>query len=230
MKHLLSRVFSFRSVGPLLRRVLALASCGLLLACGEARDDLDLFRGSINKNAPRFHPRANQLALLRPIPPRLEVSFPSRDLTGVMLLESQRNGVDTWLTADGATITLNQGVLTSAKGFGSGMTASDLRQTRTLLQRGGSGTVERFHSFLNGNDDIELRAYKCEIEPVGQEDIFLQGNPVPTIRVEERCFGLSAEFTNTYWIRKTSPSIVQSSQWTGDFLGNLFMKVVPDEL
>jgi hypothetical protein len=199
----------------------------LLLSCGEAKDDLDLLRGALQPDAPRFHPRATALASVRPIPPRLEVGFPSRDLSGVMLLETERAGVQTWLTADGATITLQRGFLTSAKGFGSGLAGSDVQQSADLVLAARDGTVERFHSFLNGNDQIELHAYKCQVASQGGEDIFLRGAPVSTRKVEERCHGLAESFTNTYWIRQGM--VVQSLQWTGSFLGNLFMKRVPDE-
>lgn len=203
--------------------------CLLLASCGDARDDFDLLRGALQPDAPRFHPRANALAARRPIPPRLEVSFPSRDLSGVMLLETERAGVQTWLTADGATITLEQGLLTSAKGFGSGMAASDVRQSAGLVLAARPGTGTRFHSFLNGNDQIELHAYKCEVVRLGPETIFRQGLPVTAQKLEERCHGVAESFTNTYWVQQGSAGIVQSSQWTGSFLGNLVMKTVPDE-
>lgn len=202
----------------------------LLLSCGEAKDELDLLRGALQPDAPRFHPRASALASRRPIPPRLEVGFPSRDLSGVMLLETERAGVQTWLTADGATITLRQGFLTSAKGFGSGLAASDVQQSAALVLAGRAGRAERFHSFLNGNDQIELHAYRCEVARLGAEEIFLRGVPVPVQRLEERCHGVAESFTNTYWIRQGTPAVVQSSQWTGGFLGNLFMKAVPDDI
>ena len=202
--------------------------CLLLAACGEVKDDLDLLRGALQPEVPRFHPRANALASIRPIPPRLEVSFPSRDLSGVMLLETERAGVQTWLTADGATITLEDGFLASTKGFGSGLAASDIRQSAGLVLAGQGGTVERFHSFLNGNDETELRAYRCEITVAGRENVFVQGIAVPALKLAEACYGVAQQFENTYWLDPGSRRIVQSSQWTGDFLGNLFMKVVPE--
>ncbi|WP_264212283.1 YjbF family lipoprotein [Leisingera thetidis] len=204
--------------------------CLMLLSCGEAQDEFDLLRGALQPDAPRFHPRAHALASVRPIPPRLEVGFPSRDLSGVMLLEAERDGVQTWLSADGASITLEEGFLTSAKGFGSGLAASDAGQSRDLVLAGREGVAERFHSFLNGNDQIELHAYKCEVERLGTEDIFLRGLPVATDKLEERCHGVAESFTNTYWVRQDAPGLAQSSQWTGSFLGNLFMKAVPDEI
>ncbi|MFY0312728.1 YjbF family lipoprotein [Leisingera sp. D0M16] len=213
-----------------LRPLGSAALCLILMSCGEAKDDFDLLRGALQPDAPRFHPRANALASARPIPPRLEVGFPSRDLSGVMLLETEREGVQSWLTADGATITLEQGFLTSAKGFGSGLAASDVRQSADLILARQSGKVERLHSFLNGNDQIELRAYKCEVEPLGTESIFVLGRHIATHKLEERCHGVADSFTNTYWVGKKEAVLVQSSQWTGSFLGNLFMKAVPDEI
>jgi hypothetical protein len=199
----------------------------LLLSCGEAKDDLDLLRGALQPSARPMHPRANILASTRPIPARLEVAFPTRDLAGVMLFETERENVQTWLSADGATITLEQGFLTSAKGFGSGLMSSDVTQSRRMILASKRGNVERIHSFLNGNDQMELHAYECEVIPSDQENIFLGGVPVSSQKVEESCHGMAASFTNIYWIRQGK--VLQSSQWTGNFLGNLFLKTVPDE-
>ncbi|WP_170418541.1 YjbF family lipoprotein [Ruegeria atlantica] len=210
----------------------ALRTCLLALAlisCGEAQEDVDLLKGTLFPNAPRFNPRAEALAARRPIPPRLEVGFPTRDLAGVMLLETERAGVQTWLTADGATITLEQGMLTSALGFGGGLSGSDVRQSADLVLGGGSGQVERFHSFLNGNDEIDLRAYKCRITQAGSDTVVLRGTPVATAKRQEDCYGVADRFTNVYWVRNSTGRIVQSSQWTGPFLGNMFIKVVPDD-
>ena len=201
----------------------------LLISCGEAQEDVDLLKGTLRPNAPRFDPRAVALGSRRPIPPRLEVAFPTRDLAGVMLLETERDGVQTWLSADGATITVERGMLTSALGFGGGMSGSDVNQSLARIANGSSGQVERFHSFLNGDDEIELRAYRCQIVSLGSETVVLQGNPVATEKRQEECFGVEEQFTNVYWVRNSTGTIVQSSQWTGDFLGNMFIKVVPDD-
>ncbi|WP_170429855.1 YjbF family lipoprotein [Ruegeria arenilitoris] len=201
----------------------------VLVSCGEAQDDVDLLRGTLFPNTPRFNPRAEALAARRPIPPRLEVGFPSRDLAGVMLLETERAGVQTWLTADGATITLERGLLTSALGFGDGMMGSDVRQSAALILGPGAGRAERFHSFLNGDDEIELRAYDCQITSLGPETVLLRGTPVATEKRQEDCFGVADRFTNVYWVRQSTGRIVQSSQWTGEFLGNMFIKDVPDD-
>ena len=201
----------------------------LLISCGEAQDDVDLLRGALFPNAPRFHPRAEALAARRPLPPRLEVGFPSRDLAGIMLLETERAGVQTWLTADGATITLQQGLLTSAIGFGDGLSGSDIHQSADLILSGRPGHAERFHSFLNGDDEIELHAYKCRITPLGADPVVLQGTPVSAQKWQEDCYGLAETFRNIYWVQDSTGRIVQSSQWTGTFLGNMTIKVVPDD-
>lgn len=204
---------------------------GLVLSsCGDVKGDVDLLKTALLPNAARFHPRAEALAAQRPIPPRLEVGFPSRDLSGVMLLEAERQGIQTWLTADGATITLQQGFLTSTKGFGAGMAGSDVAQTADLVLNLLDGQAKRFHSFLNGNDEIELHAYLCEIRRIGRETVILRGNPVATTKMQEQCKGVSDRFSNIYWLQSDTGEIVQSSQWTGAFLGNLFTKVVPDGL
>lgn len=212
-----------------MRSLYALLLGLLLISCGEAQEDFDLLKGALQPNAPRFHPRANALAARRPIPPRLEVSFPSRDLSGVMLLETERAGVQSWLSADGAALTLSQGMLTSTKGFGGGLVASDASQSAAIVLGDGNARVERFHSFLNGNDEIELHAYVCQISVAGPDIVLLRGNPVNTSKREERCYGVRGSFLNTYWVQNAPRRIVQSSQWSGNFLGNIFIKSVPDD-
>lgn len=211
----------------LLRVILAAV---LVASCGDAQEDVDLLKGALFPNAPRFNPRAEELGSRRPIPPRLEVAFPSRDLSGVMLLEVTRDGVQTWLSADGATITLQQGFLTSTKGFGSGMAGSDISEIAALVLNGREGHAKRYHSFLNGNDQIELHAYHCQIENQGSETVFLLGVPTATTRLQEHCSGVTDHFKNTYWLKLKEKTIVKSSQWTGTFLGNLAMKAVPDDI
>lgn len=210
--------------------VQALILALFLAGCGDARDDFSLLRSSLGRGGAELHPRAAVLAAARPLPPRLEAGFPSRGLSGVMLLEAERAGVQTWLSADGATLTLEQGLLTSTKGFGAGLAGSSLRQSAALVLAGKGGTATRFHSFLNGNDQIEQHAYECEVAVLGSETVFLRGRPVSARKLEERCYGVAESFTNTYWLRLGAPVILQSSQWTGSFLGNLFMKAVPDEI
>lgn len=215
-------------LGPVQALIMALPL--LLAACGDAQDEFGLLRRTLGSGSAEFHPRAAVLAAARPLPPRLEAGFPTRGLSGVMLLETERDGVQTWLSADGATLTLEQGFLTSTKGFGAGLAGSSLQQSIALVQAGQEGTATRFHSFLNGNDQIVQHAYQCEVSVLGRETVILRGQPVSARKLEERCYGVEENFTNTYWLRRDAPVVLQSSQWTGSFLGNLFMKAVPDDI
>ena len=174
--------------------VLLTALAPLAISCGDASDDLDLLQSALRPEAPRQHPRAVTLAQQRPIPPRLEVGFPARDLSGVMLLERERAGVQTWLSADGASISLQAGLLTTTKGFGSGLAGSDVADIAKILRSGRGGYGERVHSFLNGNDQIELRAYKCELGLVDQEILFFKGQAVTAEKVSEHCYGVTEKF------------------------------------
>lgn len=211
-------------------QALIMAACLLLAACGDVQDEFGLLRRTLGSSGAEFNPRAAVLVATRPLPPRLEAGFPSRGLNGVMLLETERDGVQTWLSADGATLTLKQGFLTSTNGFGAGLAGSRLQQSTALVLAGHGGIATRFHSFLNGNDQIIQNAYECEISVLGRETVFLRGQPISARKLEERCYGVAENFTNTYWLRRDAPVVLQSSQWTGSFLGNLFMKAVPDDI
>lgn len=206
------------------RLTFAVASTLVLAGCGDARDDFEILKGTLSRMVAGLHPRAEVVA--GGDAPRLQASFPKYGSGGLMLLEERRDGVETWISADGATVSTRDGFLEATYGFGSGLLASDIRQSRALIFAGHDGVAERFHSFLNGNDKVELRAYFCAVTHQPREDIEIAGQAQPSRKVEETCYGMGHTFTNTYWLDPYEVRILQSSQWTGDFLGNIDMKVV----
>lgn len=170
---------------------------------------------------PRFQPilRAGQ-------GPALNVSIPSSGLRGGFLRESQQGTVETWLGNDGVSLTFDRGILHSTRGIGAGLLASEVSQTANRVLSGSSGDVERVHTYLNGNDEAEIRAYACTITNEGAETIQLDNGATPTRRMKEVCGNLDQNFTNTYWVDIRRGQIVQSRQWSGEFAGELVITTV----
>ncbi len=171
-------------------------------------------------------PDARAAALYRAGAPRMEVSFLGNGKQGLMVLEATRDGVETWRSADGATLILQRGMIRGTRGFGEGLMATDVSQSLSKVLRGGEGPANRFHSYLTGNDEIVTRSYRCTIRNRGMRSLDLGGRSVRTRLMSETCRNVDQEFENLYWVTGDGGRIVQSRQWIGDFLGSVATRFV----
>ncbi|WP_158585688.1 YjbF family lipoprotein [Pseudooceanicola sediminis] len=99
------------------------------------------------------------------------------------------DGVETWIAPDGSGFSFRDGVLIGTRGLGDDLMAADVTDLRARLADGQDGRSERFHSYLTGEGQIEVRSYVCDLTHVLQ--------PRPGLR--ETCAGVSDSFTNTYF-------------------------------
>ena len=152
--------------------------------------------------------------------------FHPQALLEVSCGKSTRGNIASWLGNDGVALIFDRGVLHGTRGIGAGLLASDVAQTADAVLGGRSGNVERIHSYLNGNDETDIRAYACTITNEGSETIQLDNGATSTRRMKEVCRNLDHQFTNTYWVDTRRDRIVQSRQWTGEFAGELVIKTV----
>ena len=89
-----------------------------------------------------------------------------------------------------------------------------------------SGYSDRFHTYLDGNDQAETRTYRCLFTVGKQSEVALRSKTVQTVQMRENCRSLDQEFTNIYWVTPETRRIVQSRQWAGPFVGALSTRVV----
>ena len=210
-------------LGILAGAAFTLATCGNQSfqdrAIGILLDESDVTTPS--GQSPRFAPL---LAAKRG--PALDVQITQVGLRGGFLRESSRGTIESWLGNDGVALIFDRGVLHGTRGLGAGMLASEVSASASAILSGRSGDVERIHTFLSGNDLAVTRAYKCTITNEGSEVIQLDNGATSTRRMVEACYGLDQSFKNTYWVDTRRGRIVQSRQWSGDFVGELAMQTV----
>ncbi|WP_171052680.1 YjbF family lipoprotein [Ruegeria sediminis] len=208
-----------------MRRIaVAAALLTLLAACTKTNYEFDVVRSTLQPGKAPPDPRVQ--ALIAANAPRLQIAFLESGLAGAMVLEGEREGVRTWLSVDGASLLTRQGLIVGERGFGGGMMASDVSQPLEALFDGREGQVLRFHSFLNGDDRIVTRSYKCHIEDRGTQEIPVRGQPVATRLMRETCRSADQEFLNVYWFSQADGQLVQSRQWLGDFLGVVTLREI----
>lgn len=164
-------------------------------------------------------------ALQRLQPETLQVGFLSRGVVGAVLLDQRDGAFETWLSPDRATITFENGLLHNTRGLGAGLLATELSQSSALVRSRQEGFADRLMTFLNGNDVAVTRTFRCAVSVVGPRDVTLNTGVVPATLMRENCKSLDEEFTNRYWVDGQG-NIIQSSQWTGAFLGAISTRIV----
>lgn len=145
----------------------------------------------------------------------------------LILFDSRRDGINTWITADGGTISTKQGMLVAMNGFGAGLLAADIDQPLAMVKARQEGPSERFHTYLTGNDETVTRTYKCVIVNQGAQEIVVGNAPLSAQLLSEDCRSLDRSFQNLYWVSPNRSEILQTSQWTGKFVGTIATQVVP---
>ncbi|MFC3119472.1 YjbH domain-containing protein [Jhaorihella thermophila] len=111
-------------------RFLALVA---LAACSNAANEDDVFVKALNLGGDKVVPRAQ--ALYDAGAPRIVIGIPKTDRSAIMVLEARRDGLETWLSADGAAVILDRGLLRGTRGAGRGASGVG----RIAVRRAGAG-------------------------------------------------------------------------------------------
>lgn len=197
----------------------------LLAACGTEADHRQYLPGPMLTGQPAI-PSERFAALQLAGAPILQVGIEQVGTASVALLEASRDGVESYLSPDDVAIILGAGMLRGTRGLPADMLASDITASlRHVLSRQ-PGTVERFHTFLDGENRAVTQSYHCTIEVVGDRDIVIGDDNLATVLVTEDCGNADQSFTNVYWVDVDAGRIVQSRQWSGAFNGMIAMRDV----
>jgi len=199
------------------RLVPLLCAAVALTACGSDGAEDGPFAGALSRAQPteisdRF------VALLRAEAPALQYGLVARQEGGTLLMERQEGDITYWLTPDAAQFVLEDGVLVATRGFGTGLLASDVKETAAAVRSVREDHVMRLQTYLTGNDLAVTRTFLCDITNEGAAEVELPGGLRQSTRLRESCNGLGDAFENLYWVNDRGDILV-SRQWAGPFLG-----------
>ena len=140
---------------------------------------------------------------------------------------SDTSGVGTWIGPDASQLLFDNGFLVGSRGFGNDVMASDVGQTKALVQSLRPGFSTRLMTLITGEDRAVTRAFKCKVT-IGEIDSVVVGTqPVAARTATENCRGEVASFLNFYWVVPGSGEIIQSSQWAGTGTGKISFRTTP---
>lgn len=217
----------------LITRILGIALAGSLAACGPLgegatsstlRSAAGSLLGSIDggddtAQAPAPAPTALTRADIEAAgADLLLVSLVSRGSVDILSQFSARPGTVTWISTDGVSVTLSDGMIVATRGSGFDLMGADTRAARRSLSAG--GTHSRAFDFLTGLDQIETEVYSCTTEFDEAEVITIVERDYATQKWREECSNGQIRFTNLYWTT-SDDVIMQSRQYVSLGLGYL---------
>ena len=122
----------------------------------------------------------------------------------------------TWLGADGATITLERGVLKASRGMGDDVMGSSSLMPSWSKIITNKTSYERKISHLSGNNKLSERAFQCNIHKSNnQELIEIWEVNFSVTKFEEVCENNSQLIKNTYYV-DDQEIVRRSSQYHSD--------------
>jgi hypothetical protein len=107
----------------------------------------------------------------------------------------------TWLGADGATITLERGVLKASRGMGDDLMGSYSSMPLWSKIENSSGPYTRKISHLSGNNKLKTRSLQCEVQKNNKRELLkIWDVQFRVIKYTENCNHNSTVITNTFYV------------------------------
>ena len=126
-------------------------------------------------------------------------------------LESGQNGTltpypghgvgQTWLGADGATITLERGILKASRGMGDDLMGSSSSMPSWNKLENYGKPYSRKISYLAGSNRIKAHTLECKIQKINKKELLeIWGVQFRVQRYAENCSHHGSSITNTYYV------------------------------
>lgn len=130
----------------------------------------------------------------------------------------------TWLGADGATITLEKGILKASRGMGDDLMGSSSSMPTWSKIKKKSGSYSRELNHITGNNKIYKRVISCDIEKTSSGDLIkIWDVNFKVDKFEESCSDGSFAFKNTYQVDARG-IVRRSSQYHSETLGSILIE------
>lgn len=200
-----------------------------LAACGNTPDQGSVLKaitgGTLKKsNNAAVMPSAEDLSrnislALSNTDKRLAIAVVENHNSFTFLTEVATNGAfSTWGSPDRRTLTEQRGIITSSRGLGADLMSADVGPSVSLILSRTSGSSNRAHIYLDGENQEQLFQFNCSLQAQGTEGLKIGEISSTVTVIAEICTGAGVSFENMY---KVTPAgrIVQSRQWLGPLNG-----------
>lgn len=203
--------------------IAALGLAAVLGGCGSQENgSISMLKAgvaSLRAPEPQKAPPMTRAQLDALTVPMIEAEVEARDTYARLVLVGENRGHQTWIAADGVSVTLKGGVLTETRGLGEDRMTTDVAQVLEMLE-GARPEAVRTHRYLDAEGHLFDKSYLCEITAREADAIAIVDRRISTEKLTESCHGAGARFENTYW-RDGAGRIVAGRHWVGPGIGYL---------
>lgn len=155
--------------------------------------------------------------------PILFVELPSGQNGTLIPYPGQGIG-QTWLGADGATITMEQGVLKASRGMGYDLMGSSSSMPPWSKINHETQIYIRELAYITGKNKISNRIFRCDIQKTNKGEIIEVWDVNFTVaKFEENCINNGLKFKNTYYV-DIQGTVRRSSQYHSDNIGSVVIE------
>ena len=124
----------------------------------------------------------------------------------------------TWLGADGSTVTLENGMLKATRGVGDDLMGSEISRQIAWTNLNESAYIRKL-AYLREDNQIKVFRYECTMrDPQKRERVEIFDAQFDLKNIQETCKGDGPEFTNDYWIG-AGGLVRKSRQYHGEKIG-----------
>ncbi|MDO5620436.1 MAG: YjbF family lipoprotein [Paracoccus sp. (in: a-proteobacteria)] len=142
-----------------------------------------------------------------------------------MALIGENGSRRTFATTNQQALVLDQGVLTSTKGLGHDLNATDAQASTALIRARRAGQANRVNYYLTGEGVERALPVSCTITSGEMQAFDFAGRIWSARQMAEHCQGHGADFTNNYLVAGDG-SIVLSRQWIGPAMGYVTIQTI----
>lgn len=151
--------------------------------------------------------------------PRMELALIDRGTSALLVKAGERDSISTWRTVDNTQIFTRRGLVIGTRGLAFDMMSAETGGAETPILGGRTAQIQRFYTYLDGDDRTEIRAYVCDISPAGAKSVEIpSGSPISGALVREVCHSPGGNFTNLYVVREGR--ILLTLQFISDRVGH----------
>jgi len=130
----------------------------------------------------------------------------------------------TWLGADGATITLEKGILKASRGMGDDLMGSTSSMPAWSKISKKTEIYRRELIYITGNNQIDKHVFNCKIKNINSgEFIKIWDTNFKVVKFEEKCVNSKLMFKNTYQV-DASGVVRKSLQYHSNTLGYILLE------
>ena len=125
----------------------------------------------------------------------------------------------TWLAADGATITLERGILKASRGMGDDLMGSSSSMPAWSKIGNSTKTYKRELIYTSGNNKILKHSFECSIEKNNRRQVIeLWGVNFSVTKFKEHCSNDEYKLTNIYYV-DDQKIVRRASQYHSETIG-----------